>query len=548
MSLPHLTIRGRMLLLTGLCAATVVAIGVVVDWSGKRLSEQTVKVSQVYLPAVQLAGLTDMMHDALRSTVYRAAYGLEKNANKAYYQEVSIEYEEYAKNIGDYIQSLRELSIPKEVFAELASIDKPLREYVESGRAVLDLCMQGRGQDVPAAIMSFNERFEVLETALGGFGTKVQESSKTFSERSHVIIKETEQINIALIVIGVSSILLISWYLARRMVMTLTAITQELRTQAEKVTGSAVQMNTSSQKLAEAATQQSSAIEETVASMEEIGSMITQTSQHAQQMVKEADEGTRKAQDGKQVVERMVHSMTDIALANERLQTILRVIEDIRSKTRVINDIAFETRLLSFNASIEAARAGANGRGFAVVAEEVGKLAVVSGRAADEIRTLLESSMQSVQDIVLETKSRTDAGLQTSHECEHAFSVMESLLQNLNRTSDSVALANREQEGGVKQTNRAMVEMEKATQSTFKGAEGLMVVSRSLASTSQEMLVSSERLNRLVLGTRQVQESGKNPPSPPSAVPPVLTDMKSPPGERLVDDVERNDSRWTAAS
>ena len=50
----------------------------------------------------------------------------------------------------------------------------------------------------------------------------------------------------------------------------------------------------------------------------------------------------------------------------------------------------FKTQLLSFNASIEAARAGQHGRGFAVVAEEVGHLAQTSGKAAEEIRNLLE--------------------------------------------------------------------------------------------------------------------------------------------------------------
>jgi methyl-accepting chemotaxis protein len=60
--------------------------------------------------------------------------------------------------------------------------------------------------------------------------------------------------------------------------------------------------------------------------------------------------------------------------------------------------IADQTNLLALNAAIEAARAGDSGRGFAVVADEVRKLSQRSDRFSDEIRVVLGSSRQNIEE------------------------------------------------------------------------------------------------------------------------------------------------------
>lgn len=67
----------------------------------------------------------------------------------------------------------------------------------------------------------------------------------------------------------------------------------------------------------------------------------------------------------------------------------------------LIEDISLQTRLLSFNAAVEAAHAGAEGKGFGVVADEIRSLAHRSAEAAKVIAELVTESQETMKMGVL---------------------------------------------------------------------------------------------------------------------------------------------------
>ena len=81
------------------------------------------------------------------------------------------------------------------------------------------------------------------------------------------------------------------------------------------------------------------------------------------------------------------------------LKTSAKTVEDVLS---LIDKISMQSNMLSLNALIEAAHAGAAGRGFGVVAVEVKRLAGDTKRATGDIRVLMIDLVKAIDASVLQ--------------------------------------------------------------------------------------------------------------------------------------------------
>lgn len=300
---------------------------------------------------------------------------------------------------------------------------------------------------------------------------------------------------VSALLLGVAFIIALVLITLRSIIRPIGEVITALGASASEVNISAQNMSVYAENLAQSATQQAAAVQESVASMTEMSSMIAQTSDSSIESLTNVRRMAERTQDGNRIMERLASSTEAINQANTQLREMVDIIAEISGKTSVINDIVFKTQLLSFNASIEAARAGQHGRGFAVVAEEFGSLAEISGKAAKEIQSLLETSKKHVHEIVETTHERVSDGLSVSKEALAIFDEISQDTKLITKQIQRISEATREQTIGVHQTSTAMSEMDQAAQQNsllageaLRSASGLSEQSRKLAAIMRELL------------------------------------------------------------
>jgi methyl-accepting chemotaxis protein len=280
--------------------------------------------------------------------------------------------------------------------------------------------------------------------------------------------------------------------------LTMTKSTKEMRQTSDRLADS-------SQKMATSTAESAAAIQESVSSMAEMTAMLKQTSQHTESASDLAQQILTKSDEGSRVMSDLSDSMTKISLANARLADITKIIDDIRGRTNLINEIVFKTQLLSVNASIEAARAGHHGKGFSVVANEVANLATMSGKAANEIGTLLHESTSKVATIVDGTSNAVKGG---EHICRNAVQMFALISESIGEISDKVGqidIATKEQETGIRQTSAALAQMNSATTSTSHVARDNAHLGTLLLKQCDRMVSATSLLNTTIYGQVQAE-------------------------------------------
>ncbi len=247
----------------------------------------------------------------------------------------------------------------------------------------------------------------------------------------------------------------------------------------------------------------------------QVGSVITQVQQAAQQLGTESNglahrslENNERLQAVQSAMEEASTNVETVASASEEMSVSIceisnqvtesgkvsqNAVDEVKRASNVIStlsnaslaigkivgliqDIAAQTNLLALNATIEAARAGEAGKGFAVVAAEVKDLAAQTGKATEEISGQISAIQTSIGNAV------------------EAVSEVELTIHQMTAISGTIAAAVEQQGVAAGEISENIVH---AATGTREIANNTNVMSDLVKSNSESAETMSDNTNRL---------------------------------------------------
>ena len=185
-------------------------------------------------------------------------------------------------------------------------------------------------------------------------------------------------------------------------------------------------------------------------------------------------------------IKKMLTLKQKIQIIAELILELSEHTQQIGSTIGIVEDIAEQTNMLALNAAVEAARAGEHGKGFAVEASEIKKLADESKQATSKIISLIYDIQQATNSTVMATEEGSkeiEMGVEIAHNIAGSIDEFKNIINTTVDAVQEIVVETRDQSNSVDEVSRLIKSVN----------SGLSISSKEL---SQKLEVLSEYKNR----------------------------------------------------
>jgi methyl-accepting chemotaxis protein len=467
-----------------------------------------------------IADIGDHLHEIVRDTVRQQTLVHEMERNISFmtggtkgillrglqHDAVGIgwnadDFRVYSGSLQGDIDTLQKMRLAPETTTGL----NQLKDVLAATRRTNDkILAAARAGDMAQAFAAYNGTMKQLEleqkAAIMAMLAVQDKALVSQSDAAETSVVDSHWITGVLLALALMLGLVFVW-VVRQVVHLVRGSVGELGETVDQIAAAANQISSASRTLAEGASEQAASIVETSNSVNEITTLVQRTQQNSQAAAIMVAGSNCEFDRTNRLLQEMVESMEGINASGKAISKIIRIIDEI----------AFQTNILSLNAAVEAARAGAAGLGFAVVAEEVRSLAQRCAQAAKDTTELIDDSVK-----------RSTSGKQKVDQVACAIRSITDQSGKIAILVGQITSHSAEESERIKQIGMAMFEIEHVTQSSAAGAGQGAAAAEQLHARSASLTEVVNRMRVMVDGRSGKASSAMRRRSTPFAAPAKL--------------------------
>ncbi len=282
------------------------------------------------------------------------------------------------------------------------------------------------------------------------------------------------------------------------------ARTEEAQT---KIRDISARLARSSAEQASSSVQQATAVQETAVTLEELSQSATQIAERASEVGGDSRVTAAESRRGLDAVEETINLSEKARQGVEDVASTIVALnqkaQDLEAIVSSVNELAERSNILSINAAIQAAAAGAEGATFTVLANEMRLLASRSKEATVEVKGSLAEIRGGIHKAVMmaeEAMKRSQSGDKNSRRTETTIRTMVESFKKGDDAFQQIVAATRQQSHAFKQVEEALVSIQETAMQAEKGSRELERDSNELNLLSQELHKTLTRYDQSMPG------------------------------------------------